>query len=331
MTSSSLIQSLQFVLDTENKEVYNFLQYLDQYANVSAENKSLKVQRLYTIRWCILSQFLYENRHHNFVIPADSQLKFIVHFTDSATKCSTSVHWYQSFYQVDLLSKQLLQAITMKTGSPALGNKVKSGLILSLTQEETKECTLFVRHSLETLALLNLCIHMIDTACISFKDQPVVTAFKLRMKWLTFVSVWLRATTLLSSESDENQLLTGFRMLQGCILFLGQESGLLQDEFIGSLEKQLRIQMYLAGAKYYQEEGKQNKAGFCYSKAVQQGWKADEAAAQLLAEDDIEETVELELDQPQKKPEDLIKSSYFTGICQGFNDSKLKLRPCKQQ
>lgn len=326
---SSLIQSLQFALDTENKEVYSFLQFLDDYANVSAENKSLEVQRLYAIRWCVLSQFLYENRHHNFMIPTESQLKFIVHFTDSTSKCSTSVHWYQSFYQVDLLSKQLLQAITLKTGSPALGNKVKAPVI-TLTQEEAKSCKLFLVQSLETLALLNLCIHTIDTACTSFRDQPVVTAFKGRIKWLSVVSVWLRATLLSrDSEADETQLLEGFRMLQGCILLLGQEPGLLQeDEFIGSLEKHLRIQMYLAGAKYYLEDGKASKAGFCYSKAQIQGWKtADETAKQLI--EDVEE-IELEMDQ-QKKPEDLIKPIYFTGICKELTHNKLTLRPCREK
>ena len=121
-----LVDSLRFCLDTENKEVYEFLHFLDTYSNVSAENKSLEIQRQYTVRWCILSQFLYENRHLNFKIPTEPPLKFIVHYTDSNQKYSTSVHWYQSFYQVDLLSKQLLQAITLKTGSPALGNKVKT-------------------------------------------------------------------------------------------------------------------------------------------------------------------------------------------------------------
>jgi hypothetical protein len=326
---TSLIQSLQFVLNTENKEVYSFLQFLDDYAHVSAENKSLEVQRLYAIRWCVLSQFLYENRHHNFMIPTESQLKFIVHFTDSTTKCSTSVHWYQSFYQVDLLSKQLLQAITLKTGSPALGNKVKAPLI-TLTQEEAKQCKLFLLQSLETIALLNLCLHTIDTACTSFKDQPVVIAFKGRIKWLSVVSVWLRATLLSTTAEggDETQLLEGFRMLQGCILLLGQEPGLLQDEFIGSLEKHLRIQMYLAGAKYYLEDGKQNKAGFCYSKAQIQGWQGADEAAKLL----IEDAEEIELEMDQKKTEDLIKPIFFTGArIKEFSMTKLRLRPCREK
>ena len=327
----SLIHTLQYCVDTEHKEVYEFLQFLDTYANVSPENKSLEVQRNYAVCWCVLSQFLYENRHHNFMLP--EQLKFTVHFTGSTQKCLTSVHWYQSFYQVDLLSKQLLQDITRRTGGLALGNKVKS-LVDRLTRDEMKIFMQYLVHGLDTLALLNLCIHIIDTACTSFQDEPVVNdSFKPRIKWLIFVCVWLRGTIMSQiTSADEIQLEEGFRMLQGCILLLIQDPVLIQDTFIGCIEKQLRTQMYLAGAKYYLEENKTDHAAFCYSKAVLQGWKADEKASRVMEEDS---TVLLELDfeKPDKKPEDLItKPIYFTGICKELIESNyLRLRPCKQK
>lgn len=313
-----LTSAFRFILDINNTEVHRYLTELESHLDNPIENRSLKVQLDYSARWCALSIFLYSHRDQHFKVP-DPQLTFKVQFSDSKQICSTPVHWYQSFYQVDLLSKKLREELVDNASLDLIQN------VMSHNPAFKKISNRYTADILETIALLNLCLKTVKMDCKSFESEPVVECFRWRLRFFQIIGIWLRAIKLWREEKAEEAL----ALLQACEKLISEsDRDIAQNPLIDSLARNIKVQIYLCAAEHCNMNGKTEFVRFCYTKAKQEGWKASTEADELLKEEETDPVEEKEVLQPESLPE-----VYLQGACGNlkFFRKQLKLRPCKTE